>query len=173
LVIDAPESAVAGDEINYVLRYYNESSTDLTNGTLSLTLPAGLSLVDEGAGTASGQTVEWSGLDVPAGSSSDGGGGKQSVIVEVGADVASGTKLVTDATFSDGAAISVNDKDTLSVSSEAILAVTIDAARYVVPGEVVEYALSVSNKGLSQAQNELYLRRQPEQLLGQELHLVE
>ena len=54
LVIDAPESAVAGDQFDYVLRYYNESATDLNSGALSLTLPTGLSLVDAGAGTATG-----------------------------------------------------------------------------------------------------------------------
>ncbi|NDH40797.1 MAG: BspA family leucine-rich repeat surface protein, partial [Gammaproteobacteria bacterium] len=68
LVIDAPESAVAGDQFDYVLRYYNESSMDFDTGTLSLTLPTGLSVVDEGDGTATGQTVSWTGLEVPAGS---------------------------------------------------------------------------------------------------------
>ena len=48
LVIDAPDSAVAGGQFDYVLRYYNESSTDFDTGTLSLTLPSGLSVVDVG-----------------------------------------------------------------------------------------------------------------------------
>ena len=58
LVIDAPDSAVAGGQFDYVLRYYNESSTDFDTGTLSLTLPPGLSVVDAGAGTATGQRLQ-------------------------------------------------------------------------------------------------------------------
>ncbi len=153
LVIDAPESAVAGDQFDYVLRYYNESATDLNSGALSLTLPTGLSVVDPGAGTASGQTVSWSGLEVPAGSSSDGGGGEQSVTVQVDAGVSEGAELVASATLTDGADISVNDISTVFATSQAVFSMDIfrgeGGGDYVLPGETIVYKVRPTNTGLS------------------------
>ncbi|MEK9593826.1 MAG: BspA family leucine-rich repeat surface protein, partial [Luminiphilus sp.] len=153
LVIDAPPSAVAGGQFDYVLRYYNESSTDFDTGTLSLTLPTGLSVVDEGDGTATGQTVSWTGLTVPAGSSSDGGGGEQSVTVKVDAGVSDGAALEASATLSDGAAIAVNDVATVFATSQAVLNTVIrrsdKGGDYVFPGETIEYQVIPENTGLS------------------------
>ena len=153
LVIDAPESAVAGDQFDYVLRYYNESATDLNSGALSLTLPTALSVVDPGAGTASGQTVSWSGLEVPAGSSSDGGGGEQSVTVQVDAGVSEGAELVASATLTDGADISVNDISTVFATSQAVLNMEIyrgdGGGDFVLPGETILYKVVPGNTGLS------------------------
>ena len=152
LVIDAPESAVAGDQFGYVLRYFNESSTDLTNGTLSLTLPTGLSVVDEGNGTATGQTVSWTGLQVPAGTSADVGGGEQRVTVKIDAGVSNGAELTTSATLTDGADISVNDVATVIATSQAMLDMVIyrgNGGDYVLPGETILYKVVPENTGLS------------------------
>lgn len=153
LVIDAPESVVAGGRFDYLLRYYNESSTDLTNGTLSLTLPTGLSVVDEGNGTATGQTVSWTGLKVPAGTSADVGGGEQRVTVKIDAGVSNGAELTTSATLTDGADISVNDVATVIATSQAMLDMVISrgdgGGDYVLPGESILYKVVPENTGLS------------------------
>ena len=79
LSIDAPPSVVAGDELTYILNYYNESPDSFT-GTLTLDLPNNVTLTTQNIshnGTQSGRTITWPDVTpVPAGSSADGGGGE-------------------------------------------------------------------------------------------------
>ena len=97
LVIVAEPSAVAGDGMEFVLQYYNQSETDFTGGSLTFTIPAGMSVTDADAGTLSGdgKTVTWAGLTVPGGTSAEGGGAEQRVTVKVDAGVSNGTESVS------------------------------------------------------------------------------
>ena len=88
LTVDAPPSVVAGDELTYVPRYYNESSSSFT-GTLTLDLPNDVTLTTKNishGGTQSGRTITWPDVTVPAYTSADGGGGEVSVTVKVSPD---------------------------------------------------------------------------------------
>ena len=85
LSIDAPETVMPGDELTYLLKYHNESSSNF-DGTLTLELPADVSVSDGGIshdGTQSGRTITWEKVKVPAGSSPEAGGGEESVRVGV------------------------------------------------------------------------------------------
>ena len=149
LSIDAPETVMPGDELTYLLKYHNESSSNF-DGTLTLELPADVSVSDGGIshdGTQSGRTITWEKVKVPAGSSPEGGGGEESVRVGVAANVTDGTELLASATLDDGFETSVNDPAKTTVSAKSVLNATLSAAETVLPGEVIEYSLSVKNVG--------------------------
>jgi hypothetical protein len=151
LSINAPETVMPGDELTYLLEYHNESSSNF-DGTLTLELPEGVSVSDGGIsddGTQSDNIITWETVEVPAGSSPDGGGGEQMVRVGVAAGVTDGTELIASATLSDGFETSVNDVAVTLVSAKSLLNATLSAAETVLPGEVIEYALTVENVGQS------------------------
>ena len=160
LSIDAPPSVVAGDELTYKLSYYNESSESFT-GTLELTLPNSVTVKSGGisaGGAQFGRTITWSAVEVPTGSSADGGGGAVSVTVRVSPDALPSTKdnpviLEANATLSAGGVNYVNDVAQTELTSEAILVVGLDGNEQVMPGEVITYAISLRNDGLSRTQD--------------------
>ena len=90
---------------------------------------------------------------MPSGSSSDGGGGEQSVTVKVDAGVSDGAALQASATLTDGADIAVNDVATVFATSQAVLNTFIRRSDkdsdYVFPGETIEYQVIPENTGLS------------------------
>jgi uncharacterized repeat protein (TIGR01451 family) len=160
LAIDAPTSVVAGDELTYTLNYFNESPNSFT-GTLTLELPNNVTLQTKNIsdlGTQSGRTITWSNVEVPAGSSADGGGGEVSVTVKVSPDALPSTEenpviLEASATLSAGGVNYVNDVAETELTSEAILMVTLEANEQVMAGELITYAISVRNDGLSRTQD--------------------
>jgi uncharacterized repeat protein (TIGR01451 family) len=160
LAIDAPPSVVAGDELTYTLNYFNESPNSFT-GTLTLDLPNNVTLQTKNIsdlGTQSGRTITWSNVEVPAGSSAGGGGGEVSVTVKVSPDALPSTEtnpviLEANATLSAGGVDYVNDVAETELTSEAILMVTLEANEQVMAGELITYAISVRNDGLSRTQN--------------------
>ena len=152
VVLQAPESGSVGDEFDYVVQYYNASTTLFDSGVLTLELPNGVSVSDGGISddaSQSGRTITWTDIEVPAGSSANGGGGELRIGVEIGAGVTDGTELLASATLTDGAATSVNDVAGTIVSAKSVLTTTMSAAETVLPGEVIEYSLSVENVGQS------------------------
>ena len=129
VVLQAPESGSVGDEFDYVVQYYNASTTLFDSGVLTLELPNGVSVSDGGISddaSQSGRTITWTDIEVPAGSSANGGGGELRVGVEIGAGVTDGTELLASATLTDGAATSVNDVARTIVSAKSVLRPTID-----------------------------------------------
>jgi len=160
LAIDAPPSVVAGDELTYTLNYYNESSESFT-GTLELTLPNNVTVKSGGitaGGAQFGRTITWSAVEVPAGSSADGGGGEVSVTVRVSPDALPSTEnspviLEANATLSAGGVNYVNDVAKTELTSEAILLVGLDGSEQVTPGELIMYTVSLRNDGLSRTQD--------------------
>jgi uncharacterized repeat protein (TIGR01451 family) len=151
VVLQAPLSSSVGDEFDYVVQYYNQSERDLINGALTLVVPAGMTISDAGNGNINGSQVTWAGVDVLAGSSADGAGGERRVGVTVDAGTADGAALEASATLSDGAATTVNDIARTVISAKPVLITQISASQQVAPGEVIQYALSVSNEGQSTA----------------------
>ncbi|WP_435219643.1 BspA family leucine-rich repeat surface protein [Luminiphilus sp. nBUS_07] len=149
VVLKAPESGSVGEEINYEVQYYNASTTPFDNGVLTLDIPSGISIIDAGEGAINGSQITWTNIEVPAGSSANGGGGELKVGATIGAGVTDGTKLIASATLSDGAATSINDVAGTIVSAKSLLSATLSFAETVLPGEVIEYALSVENVGQS------------------------
>ena len=160
LAVDAPPSVVAGDELTYVLNYYNESP-DSFIGTLTLDLPNNVTLTTTNIshnGAQSGRTISWPDVTVPAGSSADGGGGKVSVTVKVTPDALPSTEdkpviREANATLSAGGVNYVNDVAETELTSEAILVVDLDGNEQVMPGELITYTLSLRNDGLSRTQD--------------------
>lgn len=149
--LEAPPSAVAGDELTYSLSYWN-SSNEATNGnTLVLTLPADVTLpadADLSGGTASGGTVTWNNLPVPGGTTPDSGA---TILVTsiVGSSVASGTNLEAQVEITDDDNNTINDQAIVTITSEAVLQVTLSADPYVLPGEEIRYQVTVENVGKS------------------------
>ncbi|MDB2688353.1 BspA family leucine-rich repeat surface protein [Luminiphilus sp.] len=144
LEIQAPDTALAGTEVQFVLQYSNATDAEVTGGTMTFTVPDGMS-VEASSGTLEGKTVTWS--DLPVG----GGVAEQLVTVKIDDDVQGG-KLTTSATLSDGGTLSVNDEHDVTVTQLAMLSTEITAARYVAPGDVIDYQVTVGNSGLGATQ---------------------
>ena len=116
-----------------------------------LTLPTDVTLppgADLSGGTASGGTVTWDNLQVPGGTTSE-SGGKILVTGIVGSAVANGTELTAEAEITDDGNNTINDQATVTVTSEAILQVTLSADPYVLPAEEITYQVTVENVGKS------------------------
>jgi len=160
LTIDAPSSVVAGNELTYRIVYYNESLDSFT-GTVELNLPNSVMVKSNGisdGGAQFGRTITWSAIEVPAGSSADGGGGEVSVTVQVSPDALPSTDttprfLEASATLSAGGSSYANDIAETELTSEAILIVGLEGKEQVLPGELITYAISLRNDGLSRTQD--------------------
>jgi len=149
--LEAPSSAVAGDELTYELSYWNSSNAATNGNTLVLTLPTDVTLpadADLSGGTASGGTVTWNNLPVPGGTTPDSGA---TILVTsiVGSSVASGTNLEAQAGITDDGGNTINDTAIVTITSQAILQVTLSADPYVLPGEEIMYQVTVENVGKS------------------------
>ena len=134
--------------MTYELSYWN-SSNAITNGnTLVLTLPTDVTL-PPGADLVVAQraaAVTWNNVQVPGGTTT---GGKILVTGIVGSAVANGTELTAEAEITDDGNNTINDQATVTVTSEAILQVTLSADPYVLPGEEITYQVTVENVGKS------------------------
>lgn len=149
--LEAPPSAVAGDELTYSLAYWNSSNAATNGNTLVLTLPTDVTLpadAELSGGTASGGTVTWNNLPVPGGTTPDSGA---TILVTsiVGSSVASGTNLEAQVEITDDGGNTINDTAIVTVTSQAILQVTLSADPYVLPGEEITYQVTVENVGKS------------------------
>ena len=157
--LEAPSSAVAGDELTYELSYWNSSNATTNGNTLVLTLPTDVTLpadADLSGGTASGATVTWDNLPVPGGTTSE-SGGRILVTVTVGSAVANGTELAAEADITDDGNNTINDQAIVKITSEAILQVTLSADPYVLPGEEITYQVTVENVGKSDTRGTMTL----------------
>ena len=144
LKIQAPNTALAGNEVQFLLQYSNATDAEFTGGTMTFTVPVGMTVIGH-SGTLEGSTVTWS--DLPVG----GVVAEQLVTVKIDDDVQGG-RLTTSATLSDGGTLSVNDGHRVTVTQLAMLSTEITAARYVAPGDVIDYQVTVGNSGLSATQ---------------------
>lgn len=149
--LEAPASAVAGGELTYELSYWNSSNAATSGNTLVLTLPTDVTLpadAELSGGTASGGTVTWNNFPVPGGTTPDSGA---TILVTsiVGSFVASGTNLEAQAEITDDGGNTINDTAIVTVTSQAILQVTLSADPYVLPGEEITYQVTVENVGKS------------------------
>ncbi|MDA9671461.1 DUF11 domain-containing protein [bacterium] len=114
---------------------------------MTFTVSAGMT-VEASSGTLneSGRTVTWSDLSVssvPA---------EQLVTVKIDDGVRDGFKLNASAFLTDDVSASVNDQHDVTVTQLAMLSTDITATRNVVPGDVIDYTVSVGNSGLADTQ---------------------
>lgn len=93
LELHADRDVVApGENLTYTLTYGNRGAASLTGSSLSLPLPAGVSLVSAtGTPSVAGNLLTWNLATVPAGAIA-----KQQVITQVAPSLASGTLLMAD-----------------------------------------------------------------------------
>lgn len=149
LSVDADKMAAApGERLTYTLSYGNRSTASSSGTTMSLPLPAGVSLVGvSGGGIVSNGAVQWSLGTLQAGQS-----GRQQVVVAVDGALASGTLLpVAAAQISGSSALTgaevarahaVTRVQTTPVLGLAY-AMNTDPVR---PGEAQRITLTVSNR---------------------------
>ena len=146
--MEAPVTALAGDKISYVLSYYNESTNPISNGSLSLQLPAQVTFVEatEGGVLADGK-VSWASIEIPAGSSGSLGGGQASATVEILSTASDGSDISATATLSDGASLGATVTSVTQVTAKSDLAATLTAPAFAVAGQEMSYELRVVNRG--------------------------
>ena len=160
VVLTAPETVIAGDQLTYELVYWNSSDAATTGNTLVLKLPAGVTVptgADLSGGVASGDpvTVTWSNIDVP-GDTTQEGGAEIKIPVNVNAGLADQAVLSAEAKITDSGNITISDTANVTVTSKAALSVEITSPTYALPGDDIVYHFVVRNEGKSDTQSGVF-----------------
>jgi uncharacterized repeat protein (TIGR01451 family) len=146
----APNSAQAGDNIQYTLQYSNTGNAIAQAVRLEDVLPAGTSFVSaDNGGTESGGVVRWIIGDIPA-------GGSGSVSIELQADLglADGVKLQNAASISAVNGQPVSASAITVIRSHVELDVTISGSPDpVAPGDQAAFLVSYANIGNQSSAN--------------------
>lgn len=133
-----PATAFVGETITYTLTAVNSGVMTATNVTISDTLPVGATYV--AGGILSGDEVQWSGLELAP------GGG--TVVVQFSV---TGTDTLTNADYrvsADGGFSAAGITTVITVIGDPQLAITKQGPDAVLPGDPIEYTLSVVNTGV-------------------------
>jgi uncharacterized repeat protein (TIGR01451 family)/fimbrial isopeptide formation D2 family protein len=142
--------AIAGTPLSYNIEWAMNGNEPSLNTTVRDTLPAGTTFAScSGGCTQSGSTLTWSlGDQVPP------AGGTFNVVVNVAANVPTGTVLLNTATITDAQGLTASDEVTVPVVTRADVVVDKSASPSpVFAGETLTYSIVVSNAGPSDAQN--------------------
>jgi uncharacterized protein (TIGR03118 family) len=153
-----PTTATAGTDITYTITLNNNGPSDAQGVTLADSLPAGETLLSQRQPTgptftlgATGNAISDTLATLPAGASAT-----FTVVAHVGANVPDGTMLNNTATASTTTTdpTSGNNSQTASttVHAQADLALTMKGPTSVIVGNRLTYTLTLTNKGLSDAQ---------------------
>jgi uncharacterized repeat protein (TIGR01451 family) len=149
---DDADPVTAGTDLTYTISVANAGPDDATNVVVTDPLPAGAAFVSAtGGGTESGGTVTWNLGTVANGGSTD---VTVTVLVDQSQTAAlSNTASVTsDVPDPDGSNDSATENTTVTADA-ALTVVKSTTATTVSPGAQVEYTISVSNAGPSDATN--------------------
>jgi uncharacterized repeat protein (TIGR01451 family) len=167
LVLALDESAdpvSAGETLEYVLRFGNRSANPLLTTALSLTLPPGMTILDDGGATVTGDTAMWS-----LGTVQDGDAGERRLAVQVnflgGPDP---LVRVARATIASGvvaarAAVVTHVDVATAPPLSLVMTATPDPVGL---GGLLEYSLTVTNTGPSDAAGVVARMRVPQGMYG-------
>ena len=135
-----------GDDLEYVLRFGNDSATALLATQLALTLPAGTSILDAGGGTQGSGAVTWS-----VGALNAGQAGERRVRVHVD-DLAPTDPLVrvARATITSGT-VAARASVVAQLGAAALGLVLVAEPDPVVPAGLLTYRLTVTDHGATDA----------------------
>jgi uncharacterized repeat protein (TIGR01451 family) len=159
---DSRDPAVAGDTLDYVLRFGNQSAGPLLNTELSLTLPQGVSVLDDGGATVTGDTAVWS-----LGTLNAGVAGERRLTVQVD-DLAPNDPLVRQAhaALSSGTVLA-HAAEVTQLEAVPPLALNVVASPDPVAlGGLLAYVLTVTNTGAVDSDGVTLRMRVPEGLYG-------
>jgi uncharacterized repeat protein (TIGR01451 family)/fimbrial isopeptide formation D2 family protein len=142
--------AIAGTPLSYNIEWAVNGNEPSLNTTVRDTLPPGTTFAScTGGCPPSGSTLTWS-----LGDQTPPTGGTFNVVVNVAANVPTGTVLLNTATITDAQGITATDEVTVPVVSQADVIVDKGASPSpVFAGEALTYSIVVSNAGPSDAQN--------------------
>ncbi|MCO5199191.1 MAG: DUF11 domain-containing protein [Anaerolineae bacterium] len=133
-----PLTAFVGETITYTLTAVNNGVMTATNVTITDTLPAGATYVS--GGTLNGDEVQWAGLELAP----DGG----SVVVEF---AVTGVSTLTNADYrvsADGGFDATGTTTVVTLVGDPQLAITKQGPDAALPGDPIQYTLSVVNTGV-------------------------
>ena len=153
VVLMAPETVIAGEQLTYELVYWNSSDAATTGNTMVLELPVGVTVAsgaDLSGGVPSGdrRKVTWVDLEVPGGTTRQ-TGADILIPAQVSASTSPNTLLQAEATITDDGGVAISDTANVTATSQALLQVEMSADTYVLPGGEVTYELVVHNAGKS------------------------
>jgi uncharacterized repeat protein (TIGR01451 family) len=163
LVLALDESAdpvEAGETLEYVVRFGNRSASPLLTTMLSLTLPPGVTVVDDGGATLTGNTAVWS-----LGTVQDGDAGERRLAVQVdflgGPDplVRVARAAVTSGVVAARAAVVTHVDLAAAPPLSLVLTATPDPVGL---GTLLEYSLTVTNTGAVDADGVVARMRVPQ-----------
>ena len=141
----APGSVVPGGTLSYVVSFGNPNATSAPAAVLAMPVPAGTTVVSASAGgTLVDGAVQWEVAALAAGAS-----GQRQVAVQVDAGLPDKSVLVAAAELRDpvtGRSLARGNAVTPVLSAPGLLAALSAAPDPVRPGEVVQYAVTVTNR---------------------------
>lgn len=152
-----------GTNITYTLSYYNDGTLDASNATVTDTLPAHTTFVsasDGGLYDSTTNTVSWTGISVPDGTSAESPAGSRSFVVSVDGDTPNGTELDNTGHIQLGESTPIDSNTTQhfvrfpvigAVKSSDPASGTAQAPAPVTPGQVISYSITVTNSGQANA----------------------
>lgn len=154
-----------GSTIDYTLAYYNDGAADANNTTITDTLPEHTTYVagsasDGGTYNDTTRTITWTGIDVAAGTTAADPAGTVTFSVTVDANTPNGTELDNTGHIQLGDETPVDSNTTQHFVKFPILGAlkssdpasgTVAAPAPVVPGQTIDYTITVSNTGLADA----------------------
>jgi len=162
LVLALNESAdpvEAGETLEYVLRFGNRSTSPVLSTTLALTLPPGVSVLDDGGAIVTGDTATWA-----LGTVQDGDAGERRLTVQV--DFISDDPLVrvaraavTSGVLAARAAVVTHVDLAVPPPLALVMTATPDPVGL---GGLVEYSLTVTNSGAVDAAGVVARMRVPQ-----------
>ncbi len=133
-----------GETLTYAITLTNPAA-QATTGTVTDTLPTGLSFVSASdGGYLSGQTVNWSNISVPANASKT-----ITVQATVSQSLSNGTVLTNTANVNGSA--SASDTTTVSVTAAQLTVSKTDNRTTVQPGETLTYSITIHNASVQTA----------------------
>jgi uncharacterized repeat protein (TIGR01451 family) len=159
---ESADPAGVGETLEYVLRFGNRGATPLLTTMLSLTLPPGTTVVDDGGATVTGDTAVWT-----LGTVNDGDAGERRLMVQVDdLGVADPLVRVARAAVASGA-VAARAAVVTHVEVAAPLALVMTATPDPVGlGGLLEYSLTVTNSGAADAAGVVVRMRVPEGMYG-------
>ncbi len=143
-LIENSDPVLAGDELDYTIRFGNRGTGAALGAELVLTLPPGTTVIDDGGGKASGDTIRWD-----LGTLDAGDVGERAVRVSVD-DLGAADPLVRPAraVITSGSAAASASTVTLVEPTAPLaldMAIDSDPAK---PNQQVTYQLTVTNTGM-------------------------
>ena len=151
LVIEGPEEITAGEEVEYTVRYTNNNRTSLKNASLSITLPD--NITNSSFQIFGDKRDSINNFDLPELKSQE--SGKVTFSGRVLGEIGTNHQIQASLSYVPGTVNSTFDKESQfrTTITDSPLVVDIESPLESVSGNILEYSITVNNRGRSELNN--------------------